>query len=119
MDRFPLPFLGKRRGWILLSQLALLALGLGLAAVAHRSDAVGMIGAITLLTGLAAATQDVAIDAYAVDVLRREEQGAAVGARTALYRAAMFVSGGGAITLASTFDAAVWGRVVHWPGSWG
>ena len=34
------------------------------------------------------------IDAYAVDVLRREEQGAAVGARTALYRAAMFISGG-------------------------
>jgi PAT family beta-lactamase induction signal transducer AmpG len=119
MDRFPPPFLGKRRGWILLSQVALLALGLTLSSVAHRSDAVGMIGAITLLIGLAAATQDVAIDAYAVDVLRREEQGAAVGARTALYRAAMFVSGGLAITLASPFDATLGRRVFHWPGSWG
>jgi PAT family beta-lactamase induction signal transducer AmpG len=119
MDRFPPPFLGKRRGWILVSQLALLALGLTLAALAHRSDAVAMIGAITLLTGLAAATQDVAIDAYAVDVLRRDEQGAAVGARTALYRAAMFVSGGVAITLASPFDATLAGYPIHWPGSWG
>ncbi len=119
MDRFPPPFLGKRRGWILVSQAALLALGLSLAAVAHRSDAVGMIGAITLLTGLAAATQDIAIDAYAVDVLRREEQGPAVGARTALYRAAMFVSGGVAITLAAPFDVTLGGATFHWPGSWG
>jgi PAT family beta-lactamase induction signal transducer AmpG len=118
MDRFPPPLLGKRRGWIFLSQVVLMALGLSLAVVARRSEAVGMIGAIALLTGLAAATQDIAIDAYAVDVLRREEQGAAVGARTALYRAAMFVSGGLAITLASPFDARLAGRVFHWPGSW-
>ncbi len=118
MDRFRPPFLGKRRGWILGSQVALLALGLGLALVADRSEAVGVIGAITLLIGLAAATQDIAIDAYAVDVLRREEQGAAVGARTALYRAAMFVSGGVAITLAAPFDATLGGRAFHWPGSW-
>jgi PAT family beta-lactamase induction signal transducer AmpG len=118
MDRFPPPFLGKRRGWILVSQIALLALGLTLSAVSHRTDAVGIIGAITLLTGLAAATQDIAIDAYAVDVLRREEQGAAVGARTALYRAAMFLSGGVAITLAAPFDLTLAGRVLHWPGSW-
>jgi len=118
MDRYPPPFLGKRRGWIFLSQLVLLVLGLALAALAPLSDAVGWIGAVTLLTGLAAATQDIAIDAYAVDVLRREEQGAAVGARTALYRAAMFVSGGLAITLAAPFDATVGGRRFHWPGSW-
>src|SRR5262249_14728791 len=42
-----------------------------------------------------------AIDAYAVEVLHREEQGAAVGARVALYRAALAVSGGAAITAAS------------------
>src|SRR5262249_25263070 len=41
------------------------------------------------------------IDAYAVEVLRKEEQGVAVGARTALYRAAMFVAGGLSITLAA------------------
>ena len=119
MDRFPPPFLGRKRGFIFLSQVTLLVLGLVLSVAARHSDAVGVIGAITLLTGLAAATQDIAIDAYAVEVLRREEQGPAVGARTALYRAAMFVSGGVAITLASPFDVAWGGQTVfHWPGSW-
>jgi PAT family beta-lactamase induction signal transducer AmpG len=119
MDRFPPPLFGRRRGFILLSQVVLLVLGVLLAVAGRDKGAVGLIGAITLLTGLAAATQDIAIDAYAVDVLRREEQGAAVGARTALYRAAMFLSGGLAITLASPLDVA-WGgsKLFHWPGSW-
>jgi PAT family beta-lactamase induction signal transducer AmpG len=65
-----------------------------------------------------AATQDVAYDAYAVEVLRREEQGLAVGARTSLYRLAMFFSGGLSITLASTFSFTLLGRTVTWNGSW-
>jgi MFS transporter, PAT family, beta-lactamase induction signal transducer AmpG len=47
------------------------------------------------------ATQDIALDAYAVEVLHKDEQGAASGARTAVYRAALLVSGGLAITMAS------------------
>ncbi|HVQ13880.1 MAG TPA: MFS transporter, partial [Vicinamibacterales bacterium] len=50
---------------------------------------------------LASASQDIAIDAYAVEVLHKEEQGAAAGARTALYRVALLVSGGLSITLAA------------------
>jgi MFS transporter, PAT family, beta-lactamase induction signal transducer AmpG len=118
MDRYPPPFMGRKRGWIFIAQVGLLGLGLGLAAVSDPPIAVGLIGALTLATGLAAATQDIAIDAYAVEVLRREEQGAAVGARTAMYRAAMFISGGLAITLASAFDVSFLGRHVHWAGSW-
>jgi PAT family beta-lactamase induction signal transducer AmpG len=98
MDRYPLPILGRKRGWILLSQVALLATGLWLAGVPPRQDTVFMIGAIALAHGFAAATQDIAYDAYTVEVLRKEEQGAAVGARVWLYRVAMFVSGGIAIT---------------------
>jgi PAT family beta-lactamase induction signal transducer AmpG len=98
MDRYPLPILGRKRGWILLSQVALLGTGLWLAGVPPSLDTVFMIGAIALAHGFAAATQDIAYDAYTVEVLRKEEQGAAVGARVALYRAAMFVSGGIAIT---------------------
>lgn len=101
MDRFPPPFLGRKRGWILISQLVLLGLGLGLAAASNVPPPVGMIGALTLAIGLAAATQDIAIDAYAVEVLQRAEQGAAVGARTGIYRAAMLLAGGGAIWVAS------------------
>jgi PAT family beta-lactamase induction signal transducer AmpG len=118
MDRFTPPFLGRRRGFILVSQAVLCVVGLGLAAAATRSDTVGLIGALTLLTGLAAATQDIAIDAYAVDVLRREEQGPGAGARTAIYRCAMLVSGGIAVTLASPLDLRWLGLSLRWPGSW-
>ena len=101
MDRYVPPFWGRRRGWMAVTQIALAVLGLLLAGVGHRPEAIWVVGAIALAVALASASQDIAIDAYAVEVLRKEEQGAAVGARTALYRAAMLVSGGGAISLAS------------------
>ncbi|PYS56035.1 MAG: MFS transporter [Acidobacteria bacterium] len=104
MDRYPLPFLGRKRGWIFVSQILLLGLTLWLAGVSDHPDAVWVIGALCLAMGFAAATQDIAIDAYAVEVLRKEEHGAAVGARTALYRAAMFISGGLAITLGAQYS---------------
>lgn len=103
MDRYVPPFWGRRRGWMALTQLALAVLGLLLAGVGGHPDAIWVVGAIALATALASATQDIAVDAYAVEVLRHEEQGAAVGARIALYRAAMVVSGGLAITLAGRF----------------
>ena len=101
MDRYVPPFWGRRRGWMAVTQLALGVLGLMLAGVGSRPDAIWVIGALALAIALASASQDIAIDAYAVEVLRDEEQGAAVGARVALYRAAMVVSGGLAITMAS------------------
>ena len=100
MDRYPLPFLGRKQGWILLSQGLLVGLGLALAAVSDRPQDVWTIGALTLAIAFASATQDIAYDAYAVEVLQPEEYGLAVGARAALYRAAMLVSGGVSITWA-------------------
>jgi PAT family beta-lactamase induction signal transducer AmpG len=104
MDRYPLPFLGRKRGWILVTQVALVGLGLWLAGVPPSAETVWVIGAVALATGFAAASQDIAYDAYTVEVLHKEEQGAAVGARVALYRAAMFVSGGVAITLVAQWS---------------
>jgi MFS transporter, PAT family, beta-lactamase induction signal transducer AmpG len=101
MDRYPVPLLGRKRGWIAAMQIALAAIGLWLARVAGQRDAAWIVGALTLATALASATQDIAIDGYAVEVLRTEEHGLAVGARVALYRAAMFVAGGLAITVAA------------------
>jgi PAT family beta-lactamase induction signal transducer AmpG len=103
MDRYVPPFWGRRRGWMAVTQVALGILGLLLAGVGDKPDAIWVVGALALAIALASATQDVAIDAYAVEVLRDDEQGAAVGARTALYRAAMVLSGGAAITLAGHF----------------
>src|SRR5688572_31616835 len=101
MDRYVPPFWGRRRGWMAVTQVALAGLGLMLAGVGERPEAIWVVGALALAIAMASATQDIAIDAYAVEVLRKDEQGAAVGARLAFYRAAMVVSGGAAITLAA------------------
>jgi PAT family beta-lactamase induction signal transducer AmpG len=81
--------------------VALLVLTLALAGVGHRPEAPWVVAALALAIAFASASQDIAIDAYAVEVLHRDEQGVAVGARTALYRAAMFVAGGLSITAAA------------------
>ncbi len=100
MDRFPPPFLGRRRGWAAIAQVGLLFGTLGLSGVGDHPDAPWLALALTLTIAMAAASQDIAVDAYAVDVLRKEEQGAAVGARIGLYRIAMLVAGGAAISVA-------------------
>jgi PAT family beta-lactamase induction signal transducer AmpG len=100
MDRYVPPFWGRRRGWMAITQIALAFIGLMLSGVGRHPDAIWVVGALALATALASASQDIAIDAYAVDVLRQDEQGAAVGARLAVYRAALVVSGGAAITAA-------------------
>jgi PAT family beta-lactamase induction signal transducer AmpG len=103
VDRFSPPFWGRRRGWMALAQIALFALTLLLAGVGHRPEAVWIVGALALAIALMSATQDIAVDAYAVELLRPDEQGPASGARTACYRAALLVTGGASISLAARF----------------
>ena len=100
MDRYPPPFLGRRRGWAAVAQVGLLLGTLGVADVGAHPDAPWLVLALTFAVALAAASQDIAVDAYAVDVLKKEEQGAAVGARIALYRVGMFAAGAATISLA-------------------
>lgn len=103
LDRYPLPILGRKRGWILLAQVTLFLLGLGLAGAARHPDVVWVIGALALATALASATHDIAYDAYTVEVLRDDEYGLAVAARGLVGRTAMWLSGGIAITVAETY----------------
>ena len=101
LDRFVPPFLGRRLGWAAIAQVALFASTLMLAGVARHPDSAWVIAALALAIAFAAATQDIAVDAYAVDVLRPDEQGVAVGFRTAAYLMAMRLAGAFAITFAA------------------
>ncbi|HZI16470.1 MAG TPA: MFS transporter [Myxococcus sp.] len=104
MDRYVPPFWGRRRGWMAVAQVALFATILAMSGMGGNPEAAWVIGALAMAVAFAAATQDIAIDAYTVEVLRKEEQGIAVGARVALYRAAMFIAGAAAITLAGWYS---------------
>jgi len=104
MDRYVPPFLGRRRGWIVLTQVALFALTLFLAGVGQHPDAPWVILALALAIAFASASQDIVIDAYAVDVLHPDEQGVAVGARIAAYRVGMLLAGAVSITLAGSLS---------------
>jgi PAT family beta-lactamase induction signal transducer AmpG len=104
MDRYVPPWLGRRRGWTAIAQVVLFALTLSLAGLGNHPDTPWVIGALAFAIAFAAATQDVAIDAYAVDVLQPSEQGVAAGARTAVYRAAMYIAGGLSITIAGKYS---------------
>ena len=99
MDRYGPRFgsVGRRRAWILICQVLLTAGILGLAAVGGAAD-VGTVALLALFIAFASASQDIVIDAYAVEVLERSEQGIAVGARNALARSAVLVAGALTIT---------------------
>src|SRR5580765_6067066 len=97
MDRFSPRFLGRRRSWMIICQAFLILGLLGLAAQG-ASPRVAAVAAVATFIAFWSASQDIAIDAYAVEVLERSEQGLAVGARVALYRAATLISGAVAIT---------------------
>jgi MFS transporter, PAT family, beta-lactamase induction signal transducer AmpG len=97
MDRYTPRFMGRRRSWMIVCQ-AFLAVGLLALALQGSAPKVGAVAAVAVFIAFWSASQDIAIDAYAVEVLERSEQGIAVGARVALYRAATLVSGAVAIT---------------------
>lgn len=101
MDRYTPPWLGRRRGWAAIAQAALLLFILALAGLGNVAEMPWVVGSLALAIAFASATQDIAVDAYTVDVLRPEEQGVAVGARIATYRAAMYLAGGLSISLAA------------------
>jgi PAT family beta-lactamase induction signal transducer AmpG len=103
IDRYPLPFLGRKRGWILLTQVVLFGCGIGLAGAARHPDALWVIGAFSLATAFASASQDIAYDAYTVEVLRDGEYGIAVACTRAMGRLALWLSGGVAITVAEKY----------------
>jgi PAT family beta-lactamase induction signal transducer AmpG len=104
LDHAPLPpltrLLGRRRGWALATQLGLAAaiVGLGGSDPAHAPLATA--GA-ALAVAFFSASQDVVIDAYRIEILAADEQGAGAAATQLGYRIGMLASGAGALALAA------------------
>ncbi|MDW8468137.1 MAG: MFS transporter [Burkholderiales bacterium] len=99
MDRYAPPFLGRRRGWLLLTQLALAAAIAFMGTLSPR-DSAWLLGATALVVAFLSASQDIVFDALRADSLRPEERGAGAAASVFGYRIAMLVSGAGALILA-------------------
>jgi PAT family beta-lactamase induction signal transducer AmpG len=107
VDQLPIPLLtanfGKRRSWLLVSQIAV---GIGLFGIAISDPSKGISGLIgfALLTAFASATQDIALDAFRIESGLVEDQGAMAATYQMGYRLAMITSSAGALFLASWFD---------------
>jgi PAT family beta-lactamase induction signal transducer AmpG len=98
LDRYAVPVLGRRRGWILVLQLALAGL-IALLGLQAPSEAIYAVAAIGLLIAFVSATQDIVIDAYRADTLRPEERGVGSTATQVGYRAATWITGALALIL--------------------
>src|SRR5580698_409704 len=95
-------WLGRRRAWLLLTQIMLLAAIVVLAYCDPRQAPFGVAIAALLVT-TASATQDIIIDAFRIESLKENEQAAGMASYVAAYRIAALVSGAGALLLVSAF----------------
>lgn len=100
LDRYIPPFLGRRRGWILVMQFAVAG---SLACMAFLQPQINpmLLGLFALLTAVFSSTQDIAIDAYRTDLLKPHERGLGAAMVSIGYRVAMLVSGGLGLILAA------------------
>lgn len=119
MDRYVPPFLGRRRGWILITQLGLAAALAGMAmldpgkptwqfSLGGSAQMPGALALISLLVAFLSASQDIAIDAYRRDILTTEELGLGSSLAVNGYRVGLLIAGAGALALA---DHASWNTV--------
>jgi MFS transporter, PAT family, beta-lactamase induction signal transducer AmpG len=99
LDRYVPPFLGRRRGWLVITQVALL---ISIAAMALHNPVTGlrMLAVNAILIALFSASQDIVGDAYRTDVLSEREMGAGASVWVLGYRLAMLVAGSAALVLA-------------------
>jgi PAT family beta-lactamase induction signal transducer AmpG len=110
MDRFELPWLGRRRGWLVLTQLAL-AGALWLMAGTSPTGATRVFAMLAVLVAFISASQDVVVDAYRTDVLAASERGLGSSLYVLGYRLAMILSGGIALIWVDATQGGGW----SWP----
>lgn len=109
LDRYNLPWLSRRRGWMALSQVFLLA-AIGVMGSVNPTTQTSMLAGWAVMVAFFSASQDIVVDAYRTDVLPSNERAAGVAVFVAAYRVALIVAGAGALILS---DFVPW-MVVYW-----
>jgi len=107
LDRYVVPVLGRRRGWMLISQAGLLAAIMLVGGFSPQSD-ISTIALICTLLAFLSATQDIALDAYRRELLSDAELGLGNAVHVAAYRVAGLVPGSLSLILAAYIP---WGAV--------
>jgi PAT family beta-lactamase induction signal transducer AmpG len=107
MDRYVPPFLGRRRGWMLVTQLALL-LSIGILGAFDPSQSTGTIAWLAVAVAFFSASQDVVLDAYRREILPDEELGMGNAIHVQAYRISSLVPGSLSLILA---DILPWSSV--------
>ena len=102
MDRYVPPLLGRRRGWLLVTQV-LLAAAIVFMGTLTPANSVWLLGVTALSVAFLSASQDIVFDALRADSLKRDERGAGAAVSVLGYRVAMLVSGAGALILADNW----------------
>lgn len=104
MDHMPVPYLtrrlGRRRGWAIFTQLALMATIAGLGATNPAAQP-GITALFAFAVAFWSASQDIVIDAYRVEILEERQYGAGAATIVLGYRIGMLVSGAGGLYLAT------------------
>lgn len=99
MDRYTPPLLGRRRGWLIMTQVLLL-LAIAAMGFLEPSTQLRWMAALAVIIAFCSASQDIVFDAWKTDVLPPEERGTGAAISVLGYRLAMLVSGGLALWLA-------------------
>jgi MFS transporter, PAT family, beta-lactamase induction signal transducer AmpG len=100
MDRFVPPFLGRRRGWLLVTQVLLAVLIVAMGSLSPRED-LAVMAMVAVAVAFTSASQDIVVDAFRTDVAAPEQRGMAGALTVAGYRTAMLVSGALALVVAA------------------
>ena len=118
VDRLPIPlltqFFGRRRSWLLLSQLIIILGLLGMASIDPQAQLTPIVWC-ALLVAFGSATQDIALDAFRIESADSDHQAALAATYQTGYRLALIWSGAGVLWLAArvevgagSYDASAW-----------
>ena len=112
VDRLPIPVLekmiGRRRAWMAVAQIGIALTLIAMSTVDPSKDLL-YVALIAIAMAFAAATQDIAIDAWRIEAASDEEQGVMAAMYQYGYRVAIMVAGAGALIVADK---------VHWPAAY-